>query len=233
MLSVVQMVPAATISLDSAIFNQGFETSTSFAVTAGTSDGTSPVQSWNLSAPGWQSSGTAGDYRSQSGTHMGNPAFIDPLEGLNIGFILPGSYLYQDLGLAIQHNTDYALSYAVGRRYDSAASNYRVVVTAGPGPFVEGQNMWTYNGNTGTIAAGGWTNVSLNFNSGSTPAAGNPFRVWLANDGGGISVTATGEALNSIHREVVFDVYGIPEPATFALFGLGLAGILLIRRKIA
>jgi len=161
---------------------------------------------------------------------MGDPAFINPLEGLNVGYVIPGSYLYQDLGLVLQTNTDYALSYAVGRRYDSLGSNYRMVVTAGGGPYIEGQNMWTYSANSSTIGVGTWTVANLNFSTGSSSvAAGRPLRVWLANDGGGLSITTSGFAT----QEVVFDLASVPEPATFVLVGVGIAGIFFIRRRIA
>ncbi len=221
---------AATIDLETALVNAGFEASTTFAAVQNAAAGATPIQSWNLSAPGWQTYGLAGDYRTQAGTYFGNPAFIDPLEGLNVGFVTPGSYLYQDLGLVLQANTDYVLSYSIGRRYDAVGSNYRIVVTAGGGPLVEGQNMWTYSANSGSIATGGWTNATLNFNSGTATSLGQPLRVWLANDGG------AGIGLSTISHEVVFDLAGpttIPEPTTVILVGAGLAGLALLRRKRA
>lgn len=210
---------AATIDLDAALVNAGFEASTTFSVLQDFSAGASPDQEWNTTAPNWNVQGSAGDYRTQAGTYLGNPAFIDPLEGLNVGYVTPGSYLYQDLGIVLQANTDYVLSYAVGRRYDALGSDYRIVVTAGSATLVEGQNMWTYSDNSATITTGGWTTATLNFNSGSSSAVGQTMRVWLANDGG------SGINLYDVTHEVVFDFPGlaaVPEPTTIALVGAGL-----------
>lgn len=225
---VASISSATTINLDSALVNGGFEADTVFSTIQDISSGASPAQMWNLNASGWEVSGSAGTYRTAAGTYFGNPAFIDPMEGLNVGFVTPGAYMYQDLGLTLQANTDYVLSYSVGRRYDAVGSDYRIVVTAGGGALVEGQNMWTYSANSGTIATGGWTTASLNFNSGTSDAVGQTLRVWLANDGGsGVNIAA-------ISHEVVFDLSGItavPEPATIVLLGAGLIGLGLLRRK--
>lgn len=225
---VASISSATTINLDSALTNAGFEEDTVFETIQTVSDGASPAQMWNLNASGWEVSGSAGTYRSEAGTYLGSPAFIDPMEGLNVGFVTPGAYMYQDLSVMLQANTDYVLSYSVGRRYDAVGSDYRIVVTAGSGALVEGQNMWTYSNNSGSIAAGGWTTATLNFNSGESQAVGQTLRVWLANDGG------TGINLSEISHEVVFDLSSmapVPEPATIVLLGAGLIGLGLLRRK--
>jgi hypothetical protein len=208
-------IHAAPIYLNPDIQNLGFEDLTTFNSSCCT-----PTQYWSQNVvPSWTSVGTSGTYRPIANLTI--PAFIDPLEGLNVAYTDALGYIYQDLtGISPTPNTDYALSYAVGRRYDMAPGDYRMAVTIGTmptGPFwVEGVNMFTLSGSTASVSPGTWQYQTLSFNSGSAYPTGQPFRVWLATDTGG---------------QVEWDV--VPEPGTLALLGpaLLIGGSILARRR--
>jgi hypothetical protein len=236
---------SANINLDPYIQNRGFEASTSFANSCGPSPLCSTLQQWNTgNFPNWTVAGTGGDYRPQAGTSefpgqfdpayasqlTNNNAFINPLSGLNVGWLQPGAYMYQPLNL-LAEGTTYTVDYAVGRRFEQGPSNFQITATAVDigGPYImdgPGTNTWRLYGNTSSIAPGGWIDETLTFTV-SGDAIGKPLTIWLGAEG-----STLGGPLDTLGSsgQVNFDV--TPEPALYGVVGLGLSGlIVLVRRR--
>jgi hypothetical protein len=99
-------------------------------------------------------------------TSNANPnAFINPFAGLNIGWLQPGSYMYQTTDLLVAAGVTYTVHYEVGRRLEQSPSNFQITATAGQttGPFTDGVNTWRLYGNTSSITPGTWQSETLTF----------------------------------------------------------------------
>ncbi|SRR5581483_332506 len=207
-LGLVYPVSASQFVID--VQNAGFEDSTVFSQAYG-------AQQWNSSAPGWTvigASDSAGDYRPVEERYSTYSLFINPFEGLNVGYSNTGT-LSQVLAAQARMGVTYTMSVAVGRRGDLPGQSYTI------GLYSAGIPIGVYTGNTGTMMPASW-NV-IDFSVRNTVVNNQPLEIRL---------TAGGIQVNFDTIRLFADT---PEPQTFFMgpAGLLILGTIAVRRHRA
>lgn len=119
------------------------------------------------------------------------------------------------------HNTTFVMT-ASGLVDASVYSHLRIFHDDGVDSTLNGSNLYTYNGNTALRGSG---YLSLGTSSGL-----QAFDLLFWEHGGAATIGVFG--LNrSTNQWEVANISSVSEPATFALFGLGLIGLAATRRK--
>ncbi|MES9875652.1 MAG: immunoglobulin-like domain-containing protein [Candidatus Sedimenticola sp. 1PA] len=134
-------------------------------------------QQWGRGAPGWESSGSAGDW---------NPAerslSEEAADGQNVAYANNGGALAQTVGEAFSADQHYELSVDVGNRQDIRGhGNYEIRLYAG--------DELVGSATEGAPPEGGWQTVTLTVDGDDYPEGfagyGENLRIELVNEGGG------------------------------------------------
>lgn len=195
-----------------------------FVVTSGGWAGVIPVTNPSFELPacpgpgscnptGWTQNGSAAIWTPTAGQYNSIP------DGTQVAWVNSGGSLTQVLSTALALNTTYTLTVDVGLRNLEGLSVAPIIKLLA-GSTVLGSG-------TGTDpTAGNWTVWTLVFDSGSSNAAAGQFLdISLGSD-----TNQTGYDLVSLTSTA--DVGGVPEPAMFALVGVGLLGLVTRRRFV-
>jgi hypothetical protein len=156
----------------------------------------------------WVVSGSANQWNPTAGQYSSIP------DGTQVAWANTGGSLTQTTATALALNTTYTLSVAVGLR-DNDTFTFGGVVELLAGSTVLG----TASGATPTL--GNWDTWTLVYNSGSSNAlAGQDLAIELMS-----TTNQTGFDDVTLNQ-----ASGVPEPAMFALVGVGLLGLVARRR---
>jgi len=162
------------------------------------------------------------------GTWAVPPAIATPANGTQVLYIGGGSGVLQTNLGAVSASTTYTLTVAVGRRADAEPGTvYTLELWAG------GQQLGVFSGSTVGGTGGTLTDQTLSVTTLATVPSGQ-LEIHLT--GGATSDTAGQSLLDNVRLDVGGGVTppppgGVPEPATMALLGSGLAVFGFMRRR--
>lgn len=185
--------------------------------------------------PGWTTAGgpAIGTQDADNGKYLGTspntPGTLPaPAAGLQFAYVEMGGTsnltgtLSQTLGsYGITSNTQYTLDVAVGQPLDATYSSYSVQLMVNGNPVGTAVDP--------PAVHGAFVGATVSFSTGANdPLAGDNFTIVLTG-------TSVGNATGA-HAQVNFDnvqlfANTVPEPSTISLAVVGLAGMLLVRRR--
>jgi hypothetical protein len=169
---------------------------------------------------GWDFSGQGGVWNPPPASGYFN-VIPDQNQILYLGFGGSDGVVSQDLGVSLQANTAYTLSFYVGQRNDMEISPYVVSLLAG--------TTLLASDSAGSPGPGDFVLRTFTFDSGATPAAGN-LNIMIdvpssAPSGGQAAFDLFTLTTNSTSTSAA------PEPGTLALLGSSLAALTALTRR--
>lgn len=168
-------------------------------------------------------------FAAEGNHHLGINSLPTSIAG---GVVPPGTFQYsvfQDIGVALQPNTKYTLTVAIGNR--NATFNPAGGLAAFGVEVVGGSALATGTFDAFNLAEGTFADQSVSFTTNATPVAGN-IVIKLANIDVGLAQNLPGIGARSHFDNVRLKANAIPEPSALAfLTTIGLGLVLLRRRK--
>jgi hypothetical protein len=157
--------------------------------------------------------------------------------GVNIAYLYGTTYgtsISQVLGATLLANDTYTLTVDIGRRADNngGCNGFNAALEAGGA--VLNSLVAVGNASCNSLTGGNFTQFTLTYNSGASPAQlGAPLEIVLSGNGSGSSIETAEIDFDNVVLSDTLSSSSVPEPGTFGAVGAMLAAGILGRKLVA